>query len=99
MGLDMEKALESDFCQSDFAEKLTPVGNSALEGAARDARHTQRAVIMQPQEIAAISYEINLFVDTPEFQELYLKHMHPVESENWVFIQQKYPNFLMSYFE
>ena len=29
---------------------------------------------MQPQEIAAISHEINL-ADTPEFQELYLKHM------------------------
>lgn len=72
--LTWKKHLESDFCQSGLRGKLTPVGNSALEGAARCLTHSKESSDMQPQEIAAISHEINL-ADTPEFQELYLKHM------------------------
>lgn len=74
MGLDMEKALGIGLLPIGLRGKLTPVGNSALEGAARCLTHSKESSDMQPQEIAAISHEINL-ADTPEFQELYLKHM------------------------
>lgn len=74
MGLDMEKALGIGLLPIGLRRKLTPVGNSALEGAARCLTHSKESSDMQPQEIAAISHEINL-ADTPEFQELYLKHM------------------------
>lgn len=74
MGLDMEKALGIGLLPMGLRGKLTPVGNSALEGAARCLTHSKESSDMQPQEIAAISHEINL-ADTPEFQELYLKHM------------------------
>ena len=73
MGLDMEKHLESDFCQSDFAENSRR-SQQCLRGSARCLTHSKESSDMQPQEIAAISHEINL-ADTPEFQELYLKHM------------------------
>ena len=73
-GLDMEKALGIGLLPIGLRGKLTPVGNSALEGAARCLTHSKESSDMQPQEIAAISHEINL-ADTPEFQELYLKHM------------------------
>ena len=74
MGLDMEKALGIGLLPIGLRGKLMPVGNSALEGAARCLTHSKESSDMQPQEIAAISHEINL-ADTPEFQELYLKHM------------------------
>lgn len=74
MGLDMEKALGIGLLPIGLRGKLTPVGNSALEGAARCLTHSKESSDMQPQEIAAISHEINL-ADTPEFQKLYLKHM------------------------
>ena len=74
MGLDMEKALGIGLLPIGLRGKLPPVGNSALEGAARCLTHSKESSDMQPQEIAAISHEINL-ADTPEFQELYLKHM------------------------
>lgn len=74
MGLDMEKALGIGLLPIGLRGKLTPVGNSALEGVARCLTHSKESSDMQPQEIAAISHEINL-ADTPEFQELYLKHM------------------------
>lgn len=74
MGLDMEKALGIGLLPIGLRGKLTPVGNSALEGAARCLTHSKESSDMQPQEIAAISHEINL-ADTLEFQELYLKHM------------------------
>ena len=74
MGLDMEKALGIGLLPIGLRGKLTPVGNSALEGAARCLTHSKESSDMQPQELAAISHEINL-ADTPEFQELYLKHM------------------------
>ena len=74
MGLYMEKALGIGLLPIGLRGKLTPVGNSALEGAARCLTHSKESSDMQPQEIAAISHEINL-ADTPEFQELYLKHM------------------------
>lgn len=74
MGLDMEKALGIGLLPIGLRGKLTPVGNSALEGAARCLTHSKESSDMQPQEIATISHEINL-ADTPEFQELYLKHM------------------------
>ena len=74
VGLDMEKALGIGLLPIGLRGKLTPVGNSALEGAARCLTHSKESSDMQPQEIAAISHEINL-ADTPEFQELYLKHM------------------------
>ena len=74
MGLVMEKALGIGLLPIGLRGKLTPVGNSALEGAARCLTHSKESSDMQPQEIAAISHEINL-ADTPEFQELYLKHM------------------------
>ncbi len=73
-GLDMEKALGIGLLPIGLRGKLTPVGNSALEGAARCLTHSKESSDMQPQEIASLSHEINL-ADTPEFQELYLKHM------------------------
>ena len=72
--LDMEKALGIGLLPIGLRGKLTPVGNSALEGAARCLTHSKESSDMQPQEIASLSHEINL-ADTPEFQELYLKHM------------------------
>ena len=74
MGLDMEKALGIGLLPIGLRGKLMPVGNSALEGAARCLTHSKESSDMQPQEIASLSHEINL-ADTPEFQELYLKHM------------------------
>lgn len=73
-GLDMEKALGIGLLPIGLRGKLTPVGNSALEGAARCLTHSKESSDMQPQEIASLSHEINL-ADAPEFQELYLKHM------------------------
>ena len=60
MGLDMEKALGIGLLPIGLRGKLTPVGNSALEGAARCLTHSKESSDMQPQEIAAISHEINL---------------------------------------
>lgn len=73
-GLDMEKAVGIGLLPTGLRGKLTPVGNSALEGAVRCLTRKKESSDMQPQEFASISHEINL-ADTPEFQELYLKHM------------------------
>lgn len=73
-GLDMEKAVGIGLLPTGLGGKLTPVGNSALEGAVRCLTHKKESSDMQPQELASISHEINL-ADTPEFQKLYLKHM------------------------
>ena len=42
MGLDMEKALGIGLLPIGLRGKLTPVGNSALEGAARCLTHSKR---------------------------------------------------------
>ena len=55
MGLDMEKALGIGLLPIGLRGKLTPVGNSALEGAARCLTHSKESSDMQPQEIAALS--------------------------------------------
>ena len=72
--LDMEKALGIGLLPAGLRGKLIPVGNSALEGAARCLTTKKEGNSLPPHEITSMSYEINL-ADTPEFQELYLKHM------------------------
>ena len=51
MGLDMEKALGIGLLPIGLRGKLTPVGNSALEGAARCLTHSKESSDMQPQDI------------------------------------------------
>lgn len=72
--LDMEKALGIGLLPTGLRGKLTPVGNSALEGAACCLTERKETAGLKPEEITALSHEINL-ADTEEFQELYVKHM------------------------